>query len=237
MSPIIEVPNAYRLFRSCPHVVRSQGSAGSSAPPSPWSGSSHRLRPPRAWPVRRDDPARGIGGADCLRGRCAAGQRGRRRRPGAGGDAVRSIGLARHPRTAPNGAGAPVLERALGFAITEQGPIVIEDAAPAQSPGRPGRSRLHLEGAHQRHIGFGEGPSSYVRIGLVDPAEAEYTAGRRSARRSRGFRRAGRCARCRALLRRDGRGRQCRDRYCRRFGGGRRSQWIGGRRGRRDRRG
>ncbi len=80
--------------------------------------------------------------------------------------------------SALNGTEALVLERALGFAITEQGPIVIEDAnAGAVSQVGPGEAAFIPEGAQQRHIGFGEGPSSYVRIGLVDPAEAEFTAG------------------------------------------------------------
>ncbi len=94
--------------------------------------------------------------------------------PQGNGVAVVAQGLATMPAeqlvwrvirdTALNGAEAPVLERALGFAITEQGPIVIEDAsAGALSQVGPGEAAFIPEGAQQRHIGFGEGPSSYVR--------------------------------------------------------------------------
>ena len=82
--------------------------------------------------------------------------------------------------TAPNGDAAPVLERALGFAVTERGPILIDDrgtGAPSLIQLGPGEAAFVPEGAQQRHVGFGEEPSSYVRIGLVDPVEAEYTAG------------------------------------------------------------
>lgn len=80
--------------------------------------------------------------------------------------------------TAPTGDAAPVLERALGFAITENGPILIEDTGTGGlSQLGPGEAAFVPEGAAQRHVGVGEGPSSYVRIGLVDPVEADYTAG------------------------------------------------------------
>lgn len=80
--------------------------------------------------------------------------------------------------SAPLAADASTLERALGFAIADTAPILIaDDGSGALSQLGVGEAAFIPEGAAQRHIAGGDAAAPYVRIGLVDQAEAQYTAG------------------------------------------------------------
>lgn len=84
-------------------------------------------------------------------------------------------------------ADAPVLERALGFVIATAGPMAVADENGAGAWLSTEEAAFVPEAAMQRHISFANDASPYLRVGLVDTAEREYTAGGELVFASGGF--------------------------------------------------
>jgi hypothetical protein len=84
-------------------------------------------------------------------------------------------------------ADAPMLERALGFVIATAGPLAIANNGGASAWLSTEEAAFVLETALQRHMSFANDPLPYLRIGLVDVAEREYTAGGELVFASGGF--------------------------------------------------
>jgi hypothetical protein len=80
-------------------------------------------------------------------------------------------------RASPIGDGEP-LERALGFAMATSGPIrIFDDAAGTEMYLQMGESAFVREAAFERRESLNQHPTPYLRIGLVPPVDASYTAG------------------------------------------------------------
>jgi hypothetical protein len=73
---------------------------------------------------------------------------------------------------------APYLERALGFAIAGEGTLLVTDGGSgAEARLATGEATFIPEAASQRHASLDGETASYLRIGLVIPEDATFTAG------------------------------------------------------------